>query len=218
MEAFDTQYRVIIAGHSYVKNLNNFILTDEVDDMGRINTSFGMYKEEISVSFHPLPGARLFQLQCETHKLLKLKPDIAILIVGGNDLDRGQANPTELAAQIYRYGEYLISRGIKFVGLMPIVERVTKTDNFKELADQYNSRMEAMCSKHPNISFRSLKRIGIKELRNDGVHLNNRGNYFLYNAVKSCIRHAISHIVEKSPCVHDSAITQLRGGKRYRVR
>ena len=111
MESFTNKYNITIAGHSYVKWLEDFIINDEVDMLGKIDTSFGLYKEDIDVKFHAKPGAQLFQLQCEAHLMLKTKPDIIILIVGGNDIDGGGANSVELALKVYRFGEYLVGKG-----------------------------------------------------------------------------------------------------------
>ena len=218
METFTTRYKVTIAGHSYVKWLEHFIINDEVDLMGKIDTCFGLYKEDIDVEFFAKPGAQLFQLKCETHLLLKDLPDIMILIIGGNDMDGGGANPVELAAQVFRYGEYIIGKGVKFLAFMQVIQRLNRNNDFKEYAEQYNERLKSLCKEHPKLRFWNLHRINVKDLRRDGVHLNNRGNYFLYNGIKSCIRHAISHIEEGTPCIHEVESIKLRGGKRYRVR
>ena len=215
MDLFSLRFKVAIAGHSYVKWLHQFILHDNVDLIGKIDTCFGIYKEDVEVEFHPLPGATLFELKCKTHAILKNNPDIMIIIIGGNELDRAIAEPCELAREVYAYGEYLVSKGVKYVSFMQVVERNTNKD-FGVRSELYNSRMRAMTRESPWIRLWDLRRIGLKDLRPDGVHLNNRGNYFLYNGIKSCIRHAISHIADGTPCIHDCERIKLRGGKRCR--
>ena len=101
---------------------------------------------------------------------------------------------------------------------MEVVERINRKKDFKENADHYNERLKSMCKEHLKLRFWNLNRIGIKDLRKDGVHLSNRGNYFLYNGIKSCIRHAISHLEDATPCIHEVESVKIRGGKRYRVR
>ena len=63
MDNFSREYNITVAGHSYVKRLQ-FILNDTVDVMGRINTSFGIYKENVTIDFHARSGANLFDLKC----------------------------------------------------------------------------------------------------------------------------------------------------------
>ena len=211
MDTFSERFHITIAGHSYVKWLRNFIVTDRVDVLGKINMNFGIYKEDVSVTFHARPGATLFDLQCGAHMILKRKIDVIILIVGGNDLQKPSNDPCELAVKVFNYAKYLISKGVKFVVVMQVVER--NVENFKGRADLYNMRIKAMLKDQPQMRFWELRRISPKDLRGDGIHLNNRGNYFLYHGVKACIRHALTHIIEESPCIHDVEMVKRRGGK-----
>lgn len=216
MDGFSKEYAITIAGHSYVKWLLHFIENDDENVMGRLDTSFGLYKENLNVKFHARPGATLFQLKCETYLICKPEVDIIILIIGGNDLDNGH-NPFELAVKVYKYAEYLLSKGIKFVAILQIIER-NVGNSFKEKAEAYNRRLKALTNEHPKMRFWELRRISLSDLRKDGVHLTGRGNYFLYNSIKSCIRHALSHVIEDSPCVHQDETMKLRGGKNRRTR
>ena len=216
MDNFSREYNITVAGHSYVKWLRQFILNDTVDVMGRINTSFGIYKENVTIDFHARPGANMFDLKRDTHLMIRKKIDILIMIIGGNDLSSGNIQPCELAVQVFRYAEYLLSKDVKFIVAMQVIERNIR--GFKENADSYNARLKALMKNHPQMRFWDLRRISPSDLRGDGVHLNNRGNYFLYNAVKASIRHALEHISEGSACIHDIETVKLRGGKKSKKR
>ena len=211
MDSFSRKFHITIAGHSYAKWLRHFIINDRIDTLGKINMNFGIYKENVSITFHARPGATLFDLQCGTHMILQRKIDIIILLSGGNDLQRDKVDPCELAVRTFNYAEYLLSKGIKFVAVMQVVER--KVDQFKGKADLYNMRLKSMMKDQPKMRFWELRRIGTKDLRGDGIHLNNRGNYFLYHGIKSCILHAITHLIEESDCIHQVEMVKRRGGK-----
>ena len=97
MDTFSKKFHITIAGHSYVKWLRHFITNDQVDSLGKINVNFGIYKEDVSITFHARPGATLFDLQCGTYMLLQRKIDVIILITGGNDLTKESVDPCDLA-------------------------------------------------------------------------------------------------------------------------
>ena len=124
-----------------------------------------------------------------------------------------------------RLAKELLTKGVKFVNLCEVLMRNTKTYQIHEKIRYYNARLEAMCQAEPNIRFWEHRRLRVSilkspntVLRNDGVHLTNKGNYFLYYSLKNAALDAMSHVIDNSPCVHETETEKKRGGTRQRKR
>ena len=216
--------RAVIVGHSHVSWLEKFIKNDSHDEMGKINLTFGIYKENIEVKFCPKPGATMGKILTITPSFLNLSPHIVVLVIGGNDLDRSSGEPVKLAVEVVNYAKELLSKGVKFVVLCEIPQRFTNTPMIGEKIKCYNSRLHAICKAEPNIRYwehrrlrTNIQRSRSSVLRPDGVHLNNKGNYFLYHSLKNALCHAMTHVFHNSPCVHDLEY-EKRGGTKQRNR
>ena len=150
---------IAICGHSHVKWLKHFIDNDEVDELGKINENFGIYMENISVKFLGFPGATIGRLKANTTKLTNLKPNVIILIIGGNDLDRDTGDPCQIAIDVFEYALSLISQSTKFVCIGQVIERATNTRHIGNKIECYNQRLRSLCKNVPNIRFWEHDRI-----------------------------------------------------------
>ena len=104
-------------------------------------------------------------------------------------------------------------KGVKFICIGEIFDRTNGNTSFTAKKDCFNQRINVLCSNHPHIRIWGHRRIDHSSIKADGVHLTNRGNYFLYNSIRGSIRHSLNHLASNSGCFNENDTKQLRGGK-----
>ena len=57
------EIKAAIVGHSYVSWLQNFIINDKQDELGKINLDLGIYKETLEVKYYAKPGGPLDRIR-----------------------------------------------------------------------------------------------------------------------------------------------------------
>ena len=136
-----------------------------------------------------------------------LAPDAVIIEVGTNDLATEGCRPSDLLKDVIRLIDELKDRRVRYICVCSVIYRGDKAkrtcSGYQSKVVAYNLQAAARIKQIPNCMF--WKHPGfwknIKEcvLPKDKVHLNDLGNYKLYNSLRSvCMR-----IVRRTrPCLY----------------
>ena len=218
-----TELRIVVAGHSFVGHVKNFIDNDN-DMLNRYQYSFNLYKENAETQFVFRSGCDVLFMQNVLKTVIEKKlPHIIILEIGSNDLTKTYIQPARLADKVIKLSQSLMKSTTKFIIISAVIHRkITRTsmspDEYNNRVNEYNEIMSKAVQKIPTLIFWHHPRInrGNNLLKPDGVHLNNAGNYHLYMSYKNSLAHAIWHINARVGCNCDTAT--LAKQRRVNVR
>ena len=210
--------RIIIVGDSYVNRLLNYMDGQQLTRWGIIEEDFCLTNESLNLTYIGRPGGDFKELRELTLvETIREKTDIVVFMAGGNDLDKGQADPIKLASDILEFAKDLQhSELADFASLTQVLERpspkYSSRVSYAEKADIFNESLQNLANSHENILYWSHCRLN--QSRNyfteDGVHLNEVGNYSLYFSIKKALAHAIGHHNRGEKCRCPSATQDTR--------
>ena len=187
-----TELRIVVAGHSFVGHVKNFIDNDN-DMLNRYQYSFNLYKENAETQFVFRSGCDvLFMKNVLKTVIVNKLPHIIILEIGSNDLTKTHIQPARLADQVIKLSQSLIKSTTKFVIISAVIHR--KTTRTSMSPDEFNDRVNEY-----------------NEIMSKAVQ-----NYHLYMSYKNSLAHAIWHINAMVGCNCDTAT--LANQRRLNVR
>ena len=159
------KFSVTIAGHSYIKRLEQSIEKREIFD---IEKSFGL--DEFDVKFYGKGGATTGRIRRNIHKITTSNPDIIFLQIGGNDFTgEDNSDHQNVGEDIIQLAQALRREGAKtiFIGKLfyRSYNRFLKTKNAVEI---YNNKVDMV---NTNLQEAS------KELKNNKIFVWNMRGY-----------------------------------------
>ena len=194
--------KVLIFGHSQSRNLNDFVASD----VSKAN--FGMHLQDVEVRCEGYGGLKLKDLidyqsgKFETFDSVmnEFSPQLLVLLIADNDInsDSSAMEITSLYSEVIS----MIRNRYQFVKKIALTQLLPRHQNRWVDFDMYNSQCAMVNNKlltlaqndpdlffkHLNFSFPSENRNKflkeIKYFRTDGVHLNHKGYYLMYKAVR----------------------------------
>lgn len=200
----NTDFRVAVVGHSYVKHLNNFA-ADLPNKEQFLSVSPASPRSNLLdlnncfVEWYSKPGSTVASLSADRHirhKLGFLDPHLIFLQIGSNDLDNELHEPLDVAYAISEFADKLISEFSLNKVLVGKLAQRKKTRNitveeYNEKVHKTNRYIENYCE--PLSSFSSATFWNHKGIANpgkniyfrDGVHMNDLGNLKLYRSIRS---------------------------------
>ena len=177
------------------------------------SNNFDIYQEEIEVIYAYRGGGSVKDVKDLILDIVVKqgrKIDLVVIVAGGNDLDhRGaEAEAVCVAGRMKELAEELVTPPyplVRFVTICQIVPReLTRRINigeFNERAKDYNNLVRDWAENSSHVTFWSHPRINnSRTIMADGVHLNAKGNFFLYSSIKKSIAHTIGHIAAGEGC------------------
>lgn len=188
--------RVLILGHSFVKRIQR-------DLNARFHPkaySHFQFLGTAEIHLHGIGGRKVATLQAhDLHVVRNLRPEIVILEIGTNDLSF--TSPEVVGSSIEELVRLLQrSYSVAVVMVCQVIPRGAVLPNFsrffnnaKVLHQYLNIVLDAIpgvfCWKHRAFSS------PYKDLyTRDGVHLNPKGQYFLYRSYRGAILQALSYL------------------------
>ena len=173
--------KVFIIGSSHVKHLSN-----------KVVENFGMPQHEIKIN--GISGGQVDDLYQLLPKIEEFNPEVIFLQIGSNDISHWNKPAFKVAYQIQIFLDHL-SVPVKVVGMNFHRMRLWKRHVSAEV---YNYKVECLNAilykqSYETNRFIFWKHKGLKKsmydiLGDDGVHLNQLGNYKLYRSLRGCIR------------------------------
>lgn len=188
---------VLFAGHSYVARLDKFMLRTY-----RENFEFDPARTKVRLlgkggtTIPKLIGNGLYK------QIAEHRPQLLVLEVGTNDLDRRGADAVNLATDLVRLAvKATDSEGgfaIQKVLFCPVLPRGSgrfraRTPDFQKKAELFNTTVKRLCFQMsvPNVSMNLLKHVKftakVPSLLCDGVHLSDAGLKRYYFSVRRAI-------------------------------
>lgn len=117
--------------------------------------------------------------------------DVVVVVCGGNDLG-GEMAPELLVDTLvdrYKYSARVVVFCNETVRDSSKNSRVP-TD-YPELLRRFNERLRTRCAEAAHLIRWRHMNIGPRQLRSDGVHLNDGGQFRLFLSLRSAINHAV---------------------------
>lgn len=226
--SFDLKVSTLIVGDSFIWRFLKYVDEESGKDvLGKIDRLLNLYREDVNIEFKGKSGGCFEDLRAITlENLVKEKYDVLILMVGGNDIDGNKRNPDMLSNEVSEFTENLIEAElIKYAVITQIIPRDNPRHMSKEVyrakADKYNLNMERVASLHTRILYWRHIRLGQRRiLSDDGIHLNQTGNYMLYHSLKKALAHVIGHLDKGEDCRCSAANDHKRprAGKKHQKR
>lgn len=190
--------RVSLIGHSFIRRLRDFM--NHNPDSYNLRLDNGQYQVSC-LTRGGLTITRLGSLREFTS--FTLRPDLAFLQIGGNDLVCSTPNISKLVKDIVAYAQYLTyGCGVKHVIIGQILRRDPRhsTATFNTDVLTLNHELALACADHSNISFWKHRGFwaSMDFLAADGVHIRSDldGKYTrkYLQSVKSAILHVSQNI------------------------
>ena len=221
--ACEREARILIVGDSYVNHLLKYIDAQQAKSWGKIDENFCLNRENLEITFIGRSGAEFRTLRELTLvEAVRKKFDVIIFMAGGNDLDKGNADPSKLAYGIVEFASDMCTSELTkfFVPTQVIIRPYPKFSSHSIYADRtncFNVTLQHHTTSHRNVLYWSHDRLyqGRNYFASDGVHLNDLGQYSLYFSIKKALAHTIGHLRrgEDCECTHIPNTRRSRGGK-----
>ena len=186
---------VAIIGHSYVSRLEMFASEHE-----HHNIRSDLNLRQCEVHWLGNRGGKVKKvLRYDLMAIDAIRPDVAIVHLGGNELDNGD-DPETVAASLVHLAGRLKDHGCQLVYLCSVLPRprpkFSSQQQFQTAADHFNDHLKIILDHRPghkqdkefqNIKFWQHRRFRENELNvhdRDGVHLNDLGQKRLYYSIR----------------------------------
>ena len=175
--------KVLLVGHSHVVWLEHYLRGAP--------QNFGL--SEVEISYLGVRGGRVATFKNKLDEVARLAPDIIIMHLGGNDLESDRP-PQQVGMELYELAKDYKKLGVKHVTVCKIIRRA----QWRHLSvNEGNARviiinefLSAVCDGYREIyswRHRGLWQPDNGIFREDGVHLNDLGNYKLYKCMRGAV-------------------------------
>ena len=186
--------KILVFGHSYVRDLASL----RVD-------SLNWQSQTLRIEYKSFPGAgyeRFLDSPALLESLLTSKPDIIIVILGGNSITRDIVNH-ELQARCKRFYQLLRQSAPNAILIPAQVELRRYSPNrrfdnppaeiFKQKRNSLNQFLKRLRLKDRLLIIAGPGRLDDNRYYRDGVHLNTAGLRVYMNILKSTVVYALDH-------------------------
>ena len=186
-----------IIGHSFVTRLKRFIR-----DGYSLKYNLNLQSNPM-VQFSGYPGARISTLRNNLSDITDFNPDIAVLIIGTNDLYSLEEDPISVATTILDFIDTLlfVEQVQKVIVLQILHRQPSQTGRYQVDTDWFNSRVDEtnlliatqlLQLPHNRAIFWRLKGFWSgpakqEAFAQDGVHLSAVGQKKLYNNIRAAV-------------------------------
>lgn len=183
----------MILGHSFVRDLSNYV------SQSQVRSNLGLSPSARSVVLTGRPGMLLCHLRESLQQVIAGTPDVVLLDIGGNDIDNGRVPGHALATQLFTFCRQLLASGVKVVVILevPYRARVCRgtwrtVGQMNEAITRFNAMCQALCRSSPGARIRFWHHDGMvhqwgQYLKRDGVHFNDRGMAKYFRSVRSAV-------------------------------
>ena len=190
-------------GHSFVHRYSTWVQNNPRYKDG------GLRNGELNMLYHGEGGAKVERLlhQDNLQVVESLAPDAVIVEVGTNDLADEGYRPSDLLQQVLKLINELKDRRVRYICVCSVIYRGKNAkrtcEGYQGKVVAYNLQAAARINRLPNCMFWKhpgfWKNINECVVKKDKVHLNDLGQYKLYNSLRSvCMR-----IVRRTrPCLY----------------
>ena len=193
--------RALIMGHSHIFCLRRFIESAGPSWPG-VSSNFAVDGHGCRVHYIGVCGARLPSLRTDEQweRISILRPQLVVLHVGGNDLDSSAGlSPQQVGAQLVEFANELVVVGVSHVVICQLIRR----DSWRHFSPAVGAARVACVNDYVKVACDGCKQVSVWKhkgfwnpqsmlFRDDGVHLNDLGNYKLYRSIRGAILRAVS--------------------------
>ena len=193
--------KILVLGDSHVYWLGAF--GDTVGSRAGFR-DFSVGVQPCAVEFLGLRGGSVTSIRSPDvmSRVAAYQPDVVILSVAGNDLDKRYANPEAVTASLQLLMMELLAVGVRLVAVCQLVRR-RKWRNFSfavgsARVQQINASLAEFCQRTRGVLYWRHKRIWNSTrdvFRADGVHFSDIGNYRFFRSIRGVIIKAVGQLV-----------------------
>lgn len=184
---------VLILGHSFVKRLKGNL---EAGFDSRVNPNFNL-RGSAFVHMFGVGGRTVSKLrEHDLHVLTRLAPDVVILEIGTNDLF--QLGPEVVASEIEDFVSLLCEKFfVRVIGVCQLIPRGESCAGFQSFNCKVPVLNQCVCALLEHIDnvfcwyHKGFSNPSSAPILQDGVHLDPRGQYYLYRSYRGAILKAL---------------------------
>lgn len=193
--------RAVIVGDSHVFWLARFLESAGPSwAWPGVSADFAVDGHGFNVKYVGRRGATVQSLRSDEHweRFACLDPQVVLLHVGGNDIDTsGGLCPQQIAWDLLEFATELVAFGVSHV----VIGQLIRREGWRHLspaegaarAASVNEIVKAECEQCHQVSFwkhKGFMNPQDRVFREDGVHLNDLGNYKLFRSYRGAILRA----------------------------
>ena len=200
MMSVNPALKILVLGDSHVYWLGAF--GDAVGSRACLR-DFTVGVQPCAVKFMGLRGGSVTSIRSPEvmSRVCAYQPDVVILSLGGNDLDKRYANTEAVTANLQLLMMELLAIGAQRVAVCQLVRR-RKWHNFSydvgcARVQQVNEWVAEFCKRTEGVFYWRHKRIwnSTRDMfRSDGVHMSDIGNYRLFRSIRGVIIKAVGQV------------------------
>ena len=178
--------KVLILGHSFVKRLKGDL---EAGFDSRVDRNFNL-RGSAFVHMFGVGGRTVSKLRNhDLHVLTRLAPDVVILEIGTNDLS--QLGPEVVASEIEDFVSMLRKKfSVRVIGVCQVIPRGESYAGFQSFNSKVPVLNQCVCALLEHIDnvfcwyHKGFSNPLSGPILHDGVHLDPRGQYYLYRSYR----------------------------------
>lgn len=184
--------KVLIIGSSHICRLEKYLHNQHI-------TNFSLNPNLVRVHMKGISGGAIEhnnkkkRFASLIQQVLDYLPQILFIQIGSNDLARQDCNIDQLISMIFYFCNFALQRGVRTCLIGTHWDRLP-VEFYTEHKANFNSQLMQRCKNEKNIFFCYHPTFkcppgGMQSyLKDDGVHLNDRGNSNLFRSIKESIK------------------------------